>query len=211
MASVTDSTAAVRTARLTALSDGVFAIAMTLLVLDIAVPPDLDDAGFHRALRDQLPNLGAYALSFLVLSQFWRDHRYVLARVDVSATNASHLALIGLGLVALLPFPTALLAEYGSAQPLATAAYATGIAAVNGVHLALLLGCETKDAPADAVQRLTVIDLALSTAVFAVSVPLAFVNPAIGMLSWTALIPAKAIVSARQRRAEREEGAVPIG
>lgn len=92
------------TGRLTALSDGVFAIAMTLLVLNISVPPDLGAAAFHEALREQLPNLGAYALSFVVIAQFWRDHRYVLDRVDASVDRGGHLTLLGLGLVALLPF-----------------------------------------------------------------------------------------------------------
>ncbi len=67
--------------RLVALSDGVFAIAVTLLVLDIDVPPGLNDAGFHEALGDVLSNLGAYALSFAVLAGFWRDHRAIFHRV----------------------------------------------------------------------------------------------------------------------------------
>ncbi|MEU1087570.1 TMEM175 family protein [Streptomyces sp. NPDC005892] len=50
--------------RLTALSDGIFAIAMTQLVLDIRVPPGPADDGFRHALRDALPDLGAYAPSF---------------------------------------------------------------------------------------------------------------------------------------------------
>ncbi|MFC7511900.1 TMEM175 family protein [Streptomyces thermocarboxydus] len=54
--------------RLVALSDGVFAIAITLLVLDIQVPQGLDSDGFHEALRDVLPNLGAYAISLAVLA-----------------------------------------------------------------------------------------------------------------------------------------------
>ncbi|WP_338054272.1 TMEM175 family protein [Streptomyces spiramenti] len=199
------------TGRLTALSDGVFAIAMTLLVLDISVPPDLGDAAFHEALRGQLPNLGAYALSFVVIAQFWRDHRYVLDRVDASVDRGGHLTLLGLGLVALLPFPTALLAEYGGSHSVATAAYAATVAAVNGVHLALLVSCEPRRRPADAVQRLAVVDLALSATVFAVSVPVAFVSTDAGMLTWLALIPVKALVAAGQRRAEHREGALPIG
>ena len=67
-------------ARLNALSDGVFAIAMTLLVLDVSVPPGLSEERFHEQLRETAPNMAAYALSFLVLAQLWRDHRYVLDR-----------------------------------------------------------------------------------------------------------------------------------
>nr|WSW70265.1 TMEM175 family protein [Streptomyces sp. NBC_00995] len=49
--------------RLVALSDGVYPIAMTLLVLDITIPPALDEAGFETALGGVRPSLGAYALS----------------------------------------------------------------------------------------------------------------------------------------------------
>ncbi|MFX4294347.1 TMEM175 family protein [Streptomyces bohaiensis] len=203
--------AAALTGRLVALSDGVYAIALTLLVLNISVPPELGDAAFHDALRDQLPNLGAYALSFLVIAQFWRDNRYVLDRVDASVDRGGHLALLGLGLVALLPFPTALLAEYGGTHSVATAGYAATVAAVYGTHLALLVTCEPRRRPADTVQRLAVTDLALSAAVFAASIPIAFLSAAAGMLTWLALIPVKALVTAGQRRAARREGALPIG
>src|SRR5690606_16318845 len=61
--------------RLVALADGVFAIAITLLVLDLTMEPGLSDEQFHEALRELLPNLGAYAISLVVLAGFWRDHR----------------------------------------------------------------------------------------------------------------------------------------
>lgn len=57
--------------RLVALSDGIYAIAMTLLVIDVAVPAGLDDSAFHQALRNALPNLGAFALSFPLTAGFW--------------------------------------------------------------------------------------------------------------------------------------------
>ncbi|MFD8221606.1 TMEM175 family protein [Streptomyces sp. NPDC059697] len=50
-------------ARLIALTDGIYAIAMTLLVINVAISAHLDDAAFHKALSDALPNLGAFALS----------------------------------------------------------------------------------------------------------------------------------------------------
>ncbi len=61
--------------RLTTLSDGIFAIAMTLLVLDLHVEPGLDKDEFIDAVRRALPDLGACALSFTILAGFWRDHR----------------------------------------------------------------------------------------------------------------------------------------
>ncbi|WP_239149468.1 TMEM175 family protein [Streptomyces sp. SID12501] len=89
------------TARLIVLSDGVYAIAMTLLVINVAVPAHLEDAAFHRALGDALPNLGAFALSFTLIAGFWRDHRRILTALPIETALVTRLILLGLGLVAL--------------------------------------------------------------------------------------------------------------
>lgn len=196
-------------ARLNALSDGVFAIAMTLLVLDVSVPPGLDEEHFHERLRETMPNLAAYALSFYVLAEFWRDHRYVLGRLDQVDSRNIHHTLLGLGLIALVPFPTALLAEYGHKEPLATAGYAVVTAAVNAIHLLLLRGSWSARHRPDEVERLAAVDLASSALVFAVSVPVAFLSPIAGMLVWLLLVPCKIIVGVRETRA-KEHGARPI-
>jgi Endosomal/lysosomal potassium channel TMEM175 len=60
--------------RLVIFSDAVFAIAATLFVLDIRIPPGLDSAEFHRALRGQLAAIVTYALSFAVIGQLWLTH-----------------------------------------------------------------------------------------------------------------------------------------
>lgn len=114
-------------ARLIVLSDGVYAIAMTLLVINVTVPAHLDDVAFHKALGGALPNIGAFALSFALIAGFWRDHRRILTALSTETAVITRLVLLGLGLVALLPFPTALLAEYAS-QPEAVALYAGAMA-----------------------------------------------------------------------------------
>ncbi|WP_238431446.1 TMEM175 family protein [Streptomyces cavernae] len=129
--------------RLAALSDGVFAIAMTLLVLDVSVPAGLDDAAFREALGDTLPNLAAYALSFAVIAQFWREHRHILDATPTVDGAVTGLALLGLALVALLPFPTALLAEYTD-QSLAVAVYSATVAATNAAHVALMAAIQRR-------------------------------------------------------------------
>jgi uncharacterized membrane protein len=60
--------------RILSLSDGVFAIAITLLILDIAVPATTGDAGLPKALLDLWPRYLAYALSFVVIARFWVTH-----------------------------------------------------------------------------------------------------------------------------------------
>src|SRR5690606_501798 len=99
--------------RLLTPAGGVVAIAITLPGLDRPVPPGLSEGDYHRALRDQLPNLGAYAISLLVLAGFWRDHRTMFRTVRQVDAQVISLTVLGLGLAALLPFPTALISEYG--------------------------------------------------------------------------------------------------
>ncbi|MCZ4124937.1 TMEM175 family protein [Streptomyces sp. H39-S7] len=189
-------------ARLVALADGIYAIAMTLLVIDVAIPENLSDAAFHRALLDALPKIGAFALSFALLSGFWRDHRRILTGLPAATTVATRVTLLGLGLVALLPFPTSLLAEYAS-QPDAVALYATTMAAIHAVHVVLLRITQHRIHPsADSLaatnRRRFAARLAVSVLIFALSVPLAYVNTAAAMWFWLALIPAQQLIRLRR-------------
>jgi uncharacterized membrane protein len=97
--------------RLEAFSDGVFAIAITLLVLEISIP-DAPEGGLWSALLDQWPSYAAFLVSFAVIGIIWVNHHRAtraVARVD---TTLLFLTLLLLLFVAFLPFPTALLAEY---------------------------------------------------------------------------------------------------
>jgi uncharacterized membrane protein len=192
------------TARLIALSDGIYAIAMTLLVINVAVPANLDDAAFHKALSDALPSLGAFALSFTLIAGFWRDHRRILTALPVRTGLVTRLTLLGLGLVALLPFPTGLLAEYAS-QPDAVALYASAMAAIHAVHATLLLLTQRQvhpspESPAAAARRRFTAQLASSVLVFGLSIPLAFVNTEAAMWFWIALVPAHYAIGHYHRR-----------
>lgn len=191
------------TARLIALSDGIFAIAMTLLVINVAVPANLPDAAFHKALSDALPSLGAFVLSFTLIAGFWRDHRRILTALPVETGVVTHLTLLGLGLVALLPFPTGLLAEYAS-QPDAVALYASAMAAIHAVHASLLLLTQRQvhpspTSPAAMARRRFTAQLGSSVLVFGLSIPLAFVNTEAAMWFWIALVPAHYVIGHYRR------------
>ncbi|WP_432145759.1 TMEM175 family protein [Streptomyces sp. bgisy084] len=191
-------------ARLLALADGVFAIAMTLLALDIAVPDGLDSAGFAQALRDVMPKVWAYVLSLVVIAAFWRGHyetfRYV---TDVDGTIIK-LVLLGLGLVALMPFPTTLLAEYGD-QPQSVAIYSGAVAAMGATQLALTIVLWKRPwlgraVLSDPVARNDVVDLAATVLVFAVAIPIAFVSATAAKLLWAVLIPIRIATGKRGKR-----------
>ena len=103
--------------RLTALSDGLFAVAMTLLVLDLRVPVSTagsmySERGLGGALLKLGPSFAAYLLSFTMLGTFWLAQHTLL---DILGRCDRTLTWINLGflfVVSLLPFSTALLAHY---------------------------------------------------------------------------------------------------
>jgi uncharacterized membrane protein len=97
--------------RLEAFSDGVFAIAITLLVLDIQVP-DPATHNLAAALGDQWPSYVAYAVSFLTIGIIWINHHAMIRRLATVDHGMLVLNLVLLLFVALLPFTTALMATY---------------------------------------------------------------------------------------------------
>jgi uncharacterized membrane protein len=177
---------------------------MTLLVINVAVPAQLDAAAFHQAVSDALPSLGAFALSFTLIAGFWRDHRRILTALPDETPVVTRLILLGLGLVALLPFPTGLLAAYAS-QPEAVALYAGAMAAIHAVHTTLLLLTQHRVHPsptssAAVARRRFTAQLGSSVLIFGLSIPLAFVNTEAAMWFWLTLVPAHYALGRYRRR-----------
>ncbi|HEX5469113.1 MAG TPA: TMEM175 family protein [Gaiellaceae bacterium] len=100
------------TGRLEAFSDGVFAIATTLLVLEIAVPHLEEPGELGQALLDLWPSYLAYATSFLTIGIMWVNHHTVFRQLREADFRFLYLNLGLLMLIAFVPFPTVLLADY---------------------------------------------------------------------------------------------------
>jgi uncharacterized membrane protein len=101
--------------RIAALSDGVFAIAMTLIVLEIRVPdpgPIVTEQDLWNALMTLGPRLLTYFLSFLTLGIFWSGQQTQLNIFATADRDLTWLQLAFLATVALMPFSTSLLAEF---------------------------------------------------------------------------------------------------
>lgn len=112
------------TNRLEAFSDGVFAIAITLLVLDIKVPHSSAELG--RALLGLWPSYFAYAISFVVIGAIWINHHAMFDHIVRTDHNLLLLNTLHLMFIAFLPFPTAVLAQAlhtGFNEPVATSFY----------------------------------------------------------------------------------------
>lgn len=110
-----DQIAGQKVQRLEAISDGVFAIALTLLVLDIHVPMGEaihSEAALLASLRPLIPKFLSYFLSFMTLGIFWTGHSTQYSYIEKSDRHLNWLSLFFLLFVSLLPFTTAFLSEH---------------------------------------------------------------------------------------------------
>jgi uncharacterized membrane protein len=97
--------------RLEALSDGVFAIVITLLVLEIKVPHvSTDELG--PALYALLPKFLSFGLSFIIIAVYWISHHSMMHFITKTDRNALWLNILLLLTICIIPFPTALIGDY---------------------------------------------------------------------------------------------------
>ena len=113
--------------RLIVLNDGVFAIAMTLLVLDIRIPPGTQD--FHKGLAILMSRSLYYLITFAVIARYWRFHRRLMYIVKYVDTNFIRLNLLYLALIAFFPAAMNLVGEYGDNHVEAVIIYVLVLAA----------------------------------------------------------------------------------
>jgi uncharacterized membrane protein len=133
--------------RLEAFSDGVMAIAITLLVLDLIVPTREELSAQHTTLSHALgalwPNYAAYVVSFLVIGIIWVNHHALFGLIGQVDRWVLFSNLLMLMVVSAIPFPTRLLAEYltagGSASHLAAAVYSATMLAMAVAFTALYI------------------------------------------------------------------------
>ena len=113
--------------RLEAFSDGVFAIAITLLVLEIVVPHIEEHGDLGQALLDLWPSYLAYATSFLTIGIMWINHHTVFRQLGETDHRFLFINLGLLMCISFVPFPTTLLADYAWGGNGEAAALAYGI------------------------------------------------------------------------------------
>jgi uncharacterized membrane protein len=100
------------TSRIEAFSDGVFAIAITLLIIEIHIPGRSHAETLGHELLRLWPSYLAYLTSFLTIGVMWVNHHHVFSLVDRADRTLLFLNTLLLMLIAFVPFPTAVLAEF---------------------------------------------------------------------------------------------------
>jgi uncharacterized membrane protein len=173
-------------------SDAVFAIAITLLVVDLRVPDVVLNPG-HQLYAARFRILG-FAISFLVIGLFWMGHHRLFRYITALDRPIIFLNLLFLGTIAFLPYPTSLLFASSTKQPAATVFYAACVAGAGLVELVVwLYAIWTKGlVPASvspAIRRAEIAQLLPTPIVFVLSIPVAFAAPGVAPFTWILLLP----------------------
>ena len=184
-------------------SDAVFAIAMTLLVVEIGVPEtvvgDADDpAALFDAFSDKGPLIFAFFLGCYVIGSYWMAHHRFMSWLGAVDRGFLALTVVYLSFVALLPFPTGVLGEFGE-NPTSVVAFAVNMGAVSTMEAVLFRHARRRrlfreEWPED-VYRWAQRSSLSPVLMFALSVPVAFAEPRLAILMWFLAIPVGMLLS----------------
>ena len=187
-------------ARMVALSDGVFAFALTLLVLSISVPVLRDSASsgdLVSALGDRAPELLSWVISFAVIGSFWIRHNSFCRSLERVNGPFLVLTLAFLALIAFIPYPTELLGRFGN-----EAAFVFYSASVSLLVIVSAAGGEyasreglLRVPESSHEQRRRRVSSLRPAFFFLLSIPVAILfGPGFGYLCWLAMIPGDLIL-----------------
>ncbi len=181
--------------RLVFFSDAVFAIAITLLALEIRLPQmeaGLGEAGLQHNLFSIWPKYLGYFISFMVIGSFWISHHRKFLLIRRYDRRLLYLNLFLLMIVAFIPFPTSVISEYPNR--VGVIFYAVTIALTGGMSALIWWYTARKHHLVDAelsegqIRRELISPLSIS-AVFLFSIGLALFNSDAAMYSWLLLLP----------------------
>ena len=190
--------------RLGAISDGVFAIAMTLLVLDLKLPEmkeSISSQEFSQAIREQAPHFLSWIISFAILCRLWITQHALLEYDDKKSRGFTAINFIFLGAISFIPFPTSLISEHFE-QPLSVITFSATLIVAGLALIGMWRLLEKKGLEPDTlrdmnlhVKRVIVWMLAIAI----ISCLLATVNPPLGILVWIVFPFAGTIIRRKKR------------
>jgi uncharacterized membrane protein len=191
--------------RIETFADSVIAIAITLLVLTLADPPqDTGQTDVSRQVLGQWPHFIAYGLSFAVIGRFWIVHHHLFRYVQRYDGGFLAMNLVFLLTVAFLPYPTDLLGEHGE-NPFAVIVYAVSVAVASLASNALWVYATRSRRLVD--PKLPEYEIRhvrqrgqLNAAVFLISIPLALISPLVAYAAWVTVFPLRMLLWRIHRR-----------
>ena len=197
--------------RVLAFSDGVYAIAITLLVLSIDLP-HLSSAGDASEMLDSLadkhPQIISYAISFAVIGRYWLAHHHFFSRLRALDGGLIAINLVCLAVIAFLPFPTDVLGNYFE-NPVAVVLYAVTVGTISALEVAMFNRAHNQDLLdprlSESVFRWSRAAASAPVFFFLASVPLAFLSPGLAALCWFGGIPYQVLYLDRRKPPGAEE------
>src|SRR5436305_13539867 len=186
--------------RFAGLSDGVFAIAMTLLVVTIG-EPTVSAARISSHIEGLLPQIFAFFLSFAVIGRYWLAHHQFMSLLTSVSERLLWSNLLYLAFVAFLPFTTGLLGAYNTVGEV-VAIYALTVAVISAMEVEMFVvahrgGMLDKPLPQD-VYRYGVLESTVPVIVFLVSIPLAFLSHYAAYACWATLLLLEPLLAKRR-------------
>lgn len=180
------------TERMEYFSDAVFAIAMTLLILDLKVPV-VAPSELGPALLDQTSELFAYLLSFGVIGINWASHHRRFRVISGFNRRLVRLNLLLLAIVAFVPYPTSVFSRYGDVTP-AVVLYAATVAAMSVVQCLLWVEARRSGRLSPSIDRglyrFVWRNILVSGVVFGGSIVIALAGqPLAAIYSWLLVVP----------------------
>lgn len=176
--------------RVVSLTEGIFAVAMTLLIVSIGIPRvDSDNLADELAALDG--DIITFFISVAVLAFYWLSNHYFVRHLKFMDPVYAGLNIVFLALVAFLPFPTALLDRY-SEDPVTVVIYLTTLLLISLMEVALFAWAHRQRLflhdPPPRVVRYGLLMALLPVAVFALAIPVGLLSsPTIALLFWVLL------------------------
>ena len=175
--------------RILALSDGVFAFALTLLVVELTVPTATSHSSLSSQLLAQTPSYFSYVISFAAVASTWYGHQENFKYIRAYDGRLIALNFGSLLLIAFLPFPTAVLGR-NQTEPLAALAYALTLALNNLISAATWWYAihRRRLVPKDLdrrIVRLRFYRTLAGAAMFLLSIPIALWRPVVAEIIWS--------------------------
>jgi uncharacterized membrane protein len=174
--------------RIEAFSDGVMAVAITLLVLNIQVPRELHGQKLGHALVDLLPSLGAFAIAFALVGRFWVIHHNLFEKLRGFDQRLMVLNLAFLATIVLIPFSSELYDTY-TRDAVASAVLGANLSLAAAIHSSMTHHVMRQGLIHEERRAETQPTVGLGiTAAFALSVPAAFLSVHLAEALWISTV-----------------------
>lgn len=181
--------------RVSFFTDAVYAIAMTLLVVELHVPElprPADSAQLRQAVVDEGWAIVGFFIGFSVLGRYWLAHHRFFSTLRSIDRGMISMNLLYLAFVAFAPFPTGLISRYGD-KPDVFVLFAATMVAISGLefvlfHMAVRRG-HMRMRLTPELERFGYVASGTPVVIMALSIPLAYVSTTLALLSWLLMIP----------------------